>query len=508
MLSRVWLLAFLIVAGCLRSQGQTSPITEPRFKVMSTTQNTDEEAYKSRTYALFRIIDPKYLKEALEKDSVYSRFQDDVNNWIKNSRERWEQIQTRLDYCQGLREQGGLGTDIDGADPDIRWELFIKNGAPTNELILSESYSVGGKACIVWTFIWPTISPEQPGLEISCWSRTDQNYPTKMIPVDDEDFPIVFPIWPFVNYSRFPADDGTVDLWFSVWMPGNQFTRQTLIEAQLGMRIELYDSTKTVLIDTLKQTVNLQILRGVLEATERQDRHLVRAMGYLGVSGVKPGNYNAHLIVTGAPDNDGDHWFKVAIPKEGKVSDLLVLEQSKATGENMLPGIVRGTKSELFDNPECRLAPNSKLELYLETTLPKGHGDLCEIWVTLEPIPEVSVRSNVSVTTGEAVVVADSLDQPFLNGEWGSSRNQKLLEEMADYESHSHSKATTLLKKKIDASEGAMVIEVAARLESDLKSGRYLLTVTISDPKKQNYFLSARRIIRVAPSWSYDGKGF
>ena len=115
----------------------------------------------------------------------------------------------------------------------------------------------------------------------------------------------------------------------------------------------------------------------------------------------------------------------------------------------------------------------------------------------------MSGRGSTSITFGKTIVVADSLERPFTKGEWQSSRNQKYLEEMAKSESDStSSKAITLLQKKFDASEGRLTIQVAPHLESSLRSGQYLLTVTITDPERQNYFLSARRVIRIAPSSS------
>jgi hypothetical protein len=442
------------------------------------------------------------LNKVLEKASDYAQFRERIIDWSKKNPDRWIEISSRLDYCKDLLQRGQLGTDIDISDPDIRWRLFIENGAPENQLTFSGRYNPVDTACKVWTLVWPSASSGQRGLEISCWSRSGQHYPTEIIPGDDNDFPLAFPIWPFVNYSKFPSSDGTIDLWFSVWVPGDQFTRLTLDSGQLSIRIDLYDSSKTVLVASSEELSNLQIIRGILEAVDSQDRGLIRAMGYIGFSQIKPGKYNAHLTILGGPDNEGQNWMQVIVPEDTKISDLLVLEQSMATGDNVLPGILRGSMANLYDNPECRLAPNAKFGLYLETTLPSEHSKRFEAWATLRPIPEVPIWMSASITTGRPIVVADSLGRPFTKGEWQSSRDQKLLEEMASSEFDAKStKIMTLLKKKFDApKEGAAVVKFAPRLESDLRSGRYLLTVTISDPERQSYFLSARRVIRVISS--------
>ena len=310
-------------------------------------------------------------------------------------------------------------------------------------------------------------------------------------------------MWPFVNYSKFPSADGTTDLWFSIWISGDEFTRLTLDEGILNVWVDLYDSSKTVLLFSGQRVSNLQVIRGVLHSVESQERSLIRAVVYIGFPKIKPGQYNARLTILGASDNEGQSWIEVSVPKDTKISDLLVLEQGTTTGENLLPGIVRGDLANLYDNPECRLISKEKCDLYLETTLPNGHGKHFEVWVTLLPIPEVSGRSSTSITFGKTIVVADSLERPFTKGEWQSSRNQKYLEEMAESESDDKSSKTiTLLQKKFDASEGRLTIQVAPHLKSNLRSGQYLLTVTITDPERQNYFLSARRVIRIAPSSS------
>jgi hypothetical protein len=492
---------FLICAICCSNQVQVSAAARLKPRAMSTAMNTEQRAYMSRMYALFEIVSPKYAEKGLQKILDYLRFKRRIDDWIKANPDWWNKVKSNLDYCDSLLKVGELGTDIDAEDPDVRWQLFIEYGTPKDQLTLLGKCGQADTACTVWMLTWPSDSAAKRGLEISCRSTLGLSYPNEIMTSDEKDFPIAYPMWPFVNYAKFPCADGTTDLWFSVWVPGDQFTWLTLDKGQLSMQIDLYDSTKTVLIDSGKQIANLQMMRGILETVASQERRFIRAMGYIGFSTLRPGVYNAHLTVLGAQDNDGESWIEVVVPEEKRISDLLLLEQSMTTGDNVLPGIVRGRLANLYDNPECRLSPRAKFGLYLETTLPSGHGKYFEVWVTLLPIPEVSGWKSTSVKTGKPIVVADSLDRPFTNGEWHSSRNQKLLEEMAKSESDSKSSKTiTLLRKKFDAPEDRVTIQVAPRLKSNLKSGQYLLTVTITDPERQNYFLSARRVIRIAPA--------
>jgi hypothetical protein len=503
MLNRVLLwLSFLFCVISCSNEVQILAAAELKLGAMSTAQNTEERAYVSRMYALFQIVDLDYLKKTLIKAPNYSDFEDCVRRWSRYNSDRWSDIQYCLHYCDSLLKIGEFGTDIDAIDPDVRWQLFVENGIPKNEQTLLGRCSQSDTGCAIWVYIWPSQDSCEQGKEISCWSRFGEDYPNEIID-NGRDYPVASPIWPFVNYSQFPESDGTTDVWFSVWVPGNQFTSLTLDKGQLSIQIELYDSSKTVLLASNNKVSNLQIIRGVLQSVECEDRASIRAIAYFGFPNLEPGRYSARLTILGAQDNEGQNWIEVLIPKDRKVSDLLVLEQSTATGENILPGIVRGDLANLYDNPECRLISKAKFDLYLETTLPKGHGKYYEVWVTMLPIPEVSGRSSTTITTGKPRVVADSLERPFTKGEWQSSRNQKYLEEMAKSESESESKPSktiTLLRKKFDAPEDRVTIQVAPRLKSNLKSGQYLLTVTITDPERQNYFLSARRVIRIAPA--------
>gem|GEM_PF-2193591 len=496
-------------ALCCSSQAQVSAAIGLKLRAMSTSINTAQRAYVSRMYALFLIVSPEYANKGLERATDYLRFRRRIDDWIKANPDRWNDIDSRLNYCDSLLQKGKLGTDIDATDPDVRWQLFIENGVPQNEHTLLRRCSQADTGCTVWIYIWPSADSSQRGREISCWSRFGQSYPNEIIDSNDKGYPIASPIWPFVDYSKFPSTDGTTDLWFSIWISGDEFTRLTLDEGILNVWVDLYDNSKTVLLFSGQQVSNLQVIRGTLRSLESRERSLIRAVVCIGFPKIKPGKYNAHLTILGAPDNEGESWIEVSVPKDIKISDLLVLEQGTTTGENLLPGIVRGDLSKsrlnLYDNPECRLVSKEKLDLYLETTLPSGHGKYYEVWVTLLRIPEVSGRSSTSITTGKPMVVADSLERPFTKGEWQSSRNQKYLEEMTKSQSDSKSsKPITLLRKKFDASEGRLTIQVAPRLESNLKSGQYLLTVTITDPERLNYFLSARRVIRIAPSSSIE----
>ncbi len=490
---RILLLLLFLICASTQSLAQMQT-QEPILRSLSTVQDTEERAYIQRMYALFLIVDPEYAKREFTMAYDFHEVQTCVNVWARGYKRTWDEIARRLNYCDSLRAKGLLGTTIDDPLPDSRWSLFIQNGIPKNEIIMTGKCKAG-KDCRLWTFIWPSAEDGQKPLEISCWSEFDRNYPTHIVEEDEQGFPLAHPIWPLINCSKFPSDSAT-DVWFSVWVPGDQFTAATLKLRYLRVRVELFDSTKSVFLDSASQVCDLQILRGVLTAASRRDRSQFRAMSYLNLTKLQPGTYNAHLLVKGDAGNEGDDWIKFEIPKDQKISDLLILNKSIATGDNVESGIIRGTKSELYDNPEALLYRN--LSVYFEVTLPERHGMEFVAWLTLQRIPDIVRNNEGTISTSEPVVVEDSLGIPFKDGEWESDRRNKLLEIMN--QSKSKSKTKTLLKRKFDSADGVIPVDMSASLESGLKSSKYLLTVTISDPEKKYYFISARRIIRVVAS--------
>lgn len=148
--------------------------------------------------------------------------------------------------------------------------------------------------------------------------------------------------------------------------------------------------------------------------------------------------------------------------------------------------------------PSASSPPGASLDLYLETQLPYENERRFEFVVTLLPIPEVSGRKKSFVEFGEVVAVADSLDQPFEKGEWLTSRGQELLDSLARHRPSSN--VITLETKESQGTGDLTVIELSPVLKRNLKSGSYLLAVTVSDPEEQRYFFASHRVIRIAPT--------
>lgn len=471
---------------------------QKRLRSFATAENTEQAKYLTTTLAWFYVIDEEFAKEKLEKAPDYARFRNRVDEWINEDSARWQQVKSRLDYCTQLRNEGRLGTDIDSDDVDVRWVFFIAFGEPSSVVVLPCRCIGGDGACSLWTFTWLPTKPDEPGWELSCRSRPDESYPTIYIPSDNTSFLSACPIWPMANYSRFPAGNGHYDLWFSVWVQGNQLTRRTLDSARLSISIVIYDSSRTIPVISGENTSDLQLIRGVLEATEAWDRYRIRAMGYIGFADLSPGRYNAHVIVKGARHNDGDTWLEIDVPASLRTSDLLLVERNIGVGENIGAGIIRGSRENLFDNPEAVYARGEQMTLYVESERPMSQCDVVEIWVTLLPMPERTRKTKTKVSTGRPIVVADSLDNPILEGKWQTPEDRSILDEFAA--ETGGSKAITLLRKQIAVDGDEISIELAPKLKSDLKVGQYVLSVSIFDPKHKSDILTSRRLIRVAAS--------
>ena len=454
-----------------------------------------QQAHVSTMHAFFQIIDPAYTRKRLDRSTDLAQFERRLDEWIQQKTGLWARFKSRLDSCNSLYNAGRLGTPIDAAESDSRWELFIKYGQPANTLVLPCACADGVAACSIWTCTWIPDDVEQWPREISCQSQQGESYPTRIIPGDKVGFPTACPIWPIVNVSRFNSDNGGVDLWFSMWVPGDQFSRATLDNSLLTMAVELYDSTRSKLLARGTSVANLQIIRGVLTATERQYRRFIRAIGYIGLGGITGGSYLANVMIMGAKSNDGNSWVEVSVPDKMAISDLLLLDPSDGLVKNVQPGIIRGSRERLYDNPEAAYLRGADLHLYAEAALPQSPGEKFSVWVTLLALPEIARKARGTVSVGEAVVVADSLDQPVTDGKWQSPEQLKILEQRASYSPDN--KAITLLRKNFNAQDSLVVVDVDAKLPSNVKPGRYLLALTISDPEHQSYFLSARRVITV-----------
>jgi len=466
------------------------------LKSLAVTTDQGQAEYIRRNFAIFQIVDPHYSNDVLEQAVDFNEFRLGVSAWIENNGLRWEQVQSYLDYCRNEEAKGRIGTTIDADGADVRWRLFLMNGPPIKQLTLPCKCESGRASCTLWTYAWPPDSTNLNGKEISCQSLRGEAYPTMVTRSGAESFPEARPLWPLVQCSRFPIDDGGYELWFSIWVLGNELSRTTLNLAELHMQVVLLDSTQRNLIGKAQCTANLQLLRGILEATNVEDRDLIKAMGYLGLSGVSAGTFYARVTVNGAPYNEGDETFKIEVPQRSKMSDLLLIEKSAVDNENTQAGIIRGTRSDLYDNPEGIFRPGSKLNLYAEADLPSRNQEEYEVQVSLLKISDYQQPRKEIVKLTDAVVVADSLDRPFADGAFGSADEGVLMSSTGKGQSSRGN--VNLLTKTFRNSGGRAIVNVMPELKSNMSSGRYMLTLTITDPKSRSYYLRASRVIQIA----------
>ncbi|MFA6474053.1 MAG: hypothetical protein WCV85_04190 [Patescibacteria group bacterium] len=453
-------------------------------------QDSIQDAYVREMYTLFQILDAKFVKKVLVKMPDLRHFQERVDAWAADHPERWQEVQQTLAACKGAAQSNYFGTSIDAVEPDVRWALFIINGLPSNVLIVPGTCANGHDTCSIWTYIWRSTATMRQGLEIACQSKAGEHYPTRIIPMD-EGFPTAYPMWPFVQVSRFPSPDGSTEAWFTVWVPGNQFTGLTLEAGTLTMRVQLFDSLQANEICADSTTANLQMLRGLLQATQRQDRHLIRAMGCLRLTDIPPGHYHARLTVAGHSLNVGNLWLDILIPVKNHLSDVLILQSSSAMGGNVLPGIVRDS-TNLYNNPEAWFTPGTILPLYAEVKLPDT--GTFEVRATLLRLPDVSNTTPGSIITGQPYVVADSLNQPYPSGMWQQTM-PAVMEQGKD--EPTGVKAKTLLREKRTATQMDVTLQLKITLPKKLQTGKYLLSIVVRGTGRQVYYYITRRLIRI-----------
>jgi len=497
-----WVYVFVLIA--------LTPVSGPELrlaasaadiKALRTARDSTEVEFVLTMSALFSIIDLKYSEKALQRAPDFHHFRDRVDNWKVANSDEWGVIQERLNYCRQLRQTGGLKTELFAADRDVRWELYIRYGPPTYEVVTPRHSGGHSEICTVWTYTWTAPDPGQSGWEFSCQSRPGMDHPVEILFGDKDRFPAAAAIWPEADCSIFPAANDSADLWFSIWVKGSQFSLPTLDSGLLAMSVELFDSSRTVALARKQVQCDLQIMRGVLEATHPEERRLLRAMGYVGFADIAPGRYAAHVEVIGAAANDGDCWVELEVSAHDRISDLLLLHRSLTSIEAALPGIIRGADVGLFHNPEARYAPGTKLQLHCEALLPTSDEVVYQVEITLLPLPAVAPRTRSVVEVGSAVVIADSLNQPVPEGYWGSSARKEFLDSLE--RSHSSIMPMKLYRRSFRNRGGLVTVKAEPVLKAGLKNGRYLLTLTITDPTQGQFYLTTRRIIRLATPGSF-----
>ncbi len=497
------MLLLSVSAGLFAEELDSLLLSDTKVDSWLSTVSGDKAAYCAEMCRLFSIADPKYFKKTLSKSPDLRRFQDRVDDWIRDNADRWVELQSRLAYCRRLQAAGALATALTSSQRDIRWDLFLANGPPIQARVLSIRDQVNA-SCSVWTFTWLPSDSLQPSHETSCKSEPGKAYPTAIITPDREGFLSACVIEPLVHSAHFPSQYGSGELWFSVWVRGNELSRPTLDLARLRVGVELFDEGRSKLIAVETSYCDLQLLRGVLEATERSSRQYIRAMEYVVFPEIAGGTYEAHVTVTGASANDGDCWLDVCVAEQGRISDLLILHSTPSSTGMELPGIVRPVRTGLCNNPEAVFAPGSTLSLYAETVLPKGSRSSCDASVTLLPIPEVSRSRKSTVVVGEAIATADSLDRPLENRAFHSLPKYALDSLMGAGQVPNNSIEVFHGRFDLEQSNGAL--ELSCHLSRKLKTGKYLLTLTVTDPNQQRFYLPTRRLIHIVKPGSLLSK--
>jgi hypothetical protein len=457
-----------------------------RLKAWQTAKTAEERAYVTETYTLFRIIEPKYVKEQLQRNVDYAAFKHRVEKeWKPSHPERWNEVAQILDFCRQER----LGTAIDDVEPDSRWELFLRYGKPRYNTLFTILCSGGNDECTSWNFTFDPRKEGEPPPTASCVLRPGMSYPTEILDTEEQSFPAARPIYPSVTYSRFYGDlaNGEVDLWFSIWYSGNQFTRATVDHAELTTRIELWDSGKNTLIDEHETTYSFDAVRGVLRAMRGDARAKVRVMRYVHFR-VKPGTYRARVHVIGADKyNEGGGWYEdpIVVPEESDMSDLLVLAQNLVQGTAVARCIQRGNELYLCNNPEGRIPKTGSLDLYTEFRLPARSQVIDQLVskVTLRPLREIT---DPNPKPGDALVgpgLVQHFDgQPFLGGRSRQDWERAVKEFFEDVDDREFK----LMEQTIDVDDPEEVQSLNLSTElrematgKRIPAGKYLLTVRI-----------------------------
>jgi hypothetical protein len=479
----------LLCLTCVSGWAQAAEkIAYGKLTAWQTAETADEKAYVRETYTLFRFMEPKYAKDELRKSADYKAFRRLVENeWKPAHPDRWNEIVEILEYCRQER----FGTAMDDVEPDSRWELFLRYGKPRFNTPFTIFCGGGDDECTSWNF---TFEPRRPGESpptASCLIKPGMSYPTEILETQEQTLPDALPIYPEVTYSRFYGESTSekVELWFSIWYSGDQFTRSTVDVAELTTTVELWDNSRTTLLDQHTSTYGLDALRGPLKALSIDERAKIRVMRYVRF-GVRPGTYKARVYVKGADHyNEGSIWYDdpIVVPELSDMSDLLVLAQNRVQGAAVAECIQRGGEVYLCNRPQVKVSNAGWLDLYTEFRLPERSQNVEEVTatVTIRRLKEIQERDSKQSRAQIGQRYVEHFDgQPFLAGQ----SREDWEETVQDFFGGVDDRETMLLEQTIRINDPGAVqrLSMSAELRElstgkEIPSGKYLLTVRIED---------------------------
>jgi hypothetical protein len=431
--------------------------------------------------AVFRTTEPRFWRDTLSAALNPDIFWACLEEFRQSRPERWDTLMSRLAYC---REQQ-LGTPIDAEQPDIRWSLFLQYGPPAAEWITPGEYAGNiGEMCTTWVFTWTPTVADTMEKAAGCIAEPGHGYPVHLLAGSDEVALSRGRIYPYVEFWVLPNwGQETHNLWVGTWIPGNQFSRPTLDEGLLQLELRVYERDgkhqKTMVAQKYLST-DLQMLRAAVHVAAQ--RRFLRAMGYLECE-LQPGDYRVVLTVQGARHNDGRVEHDITIPRDPRLSDLLLIRQINAQGVN--PGISRNGVS-LYAVPEKELPQGITVRTRLEFILPPEYDGRYHVCASLHPLARHQLQRTTDVATGPILYIQDENGNPM----YGIAAP----DDMAP-DSRQGKKGIILLDEGYHTTDSVVVFELP--LELTMKPGDYFLRIEIGDTNKKRTLGSRSTLIRI-----------
>lgn len=405
------------------------------------------------------------------------------------------------------RAQAGLAWGRDSAhctEPpwdehgDARWPFLVRYGPPSSWW---ETWTVMPSlyhrdTALTWYYWW---SEADRGAAFQT-ARGDSIPRAPLVPVRGRS-EIGRRIDPVVDLVSFPNRDSTEDVWIAIGVNGCDLNWESIdaktLEVEYTVRDEQGD---TIQHERLRHGLGLT---GLVLSVVRNHRD-VRVPIHLCVPGLRPGRYELDLAVRGYRHNRGGLSLDFVIPSplaSRGMSDLLLAYTRGPRGSDLAPGVRRGDRN-LYVDTEPLYAVGDTVFPYVEIAFPEGNDWSYAVSVYLRPVRSVK---GAQVTTGPAVVVADSAETPLAR--WaGIDIRRELTVLGIDEPARPHS--VTLLAARVYRGGGSdCVFESEFLINEHVKSGEYWLTVEIegADAQGRRLWRAAQKQIVIARSGRNKG---
>lgn len=384
----VGVLTVLLASTGLWPQSVQIPDDDPLLAVYGTCHSAADSLSVLKLASGLEIFDPGFF-HVLRKCRDREEFEAQIDRYRRKDAERWDRFLTNFGYCQYLCQ-----TPVwwPAGKRDIRWEYMLVNGPPAVEWnVVSEPRNGVFKSTptTVYLYTWP-------GRKTAALAAdTVGGYPVCCL----ENLAVAEswrPIYPYVEATIFPRRDADAsDLGISIWIPGDQFNRETVERGFVSVGVYVSRDGHLAAQDSVEARLDL-VSAGLGVFV---DPATLGATVYFGFDSLTAGAYQLEVKVTGGRSNSGKSVTDLVLPSlraNSRTSDVLFLVNNPPHGD-VLPGIRRGDRA-LYGRAMTIFSRGDTVRPYVEFL--SESPEPCSVIVSLVRMPIGGRSARTTVTVG------------------------------------------------------------------------------------------------------------